>query len=72
MDEILRILFMSLMHKEDKIDRIGDFDSLCEVVWEQDKLVKIFAAINDDEINNYNTRELLFIADLAYQEVLAK
>lgn len=69
MDEILKMLFNELMHKEESIEAIKSMSELCTVVWSAEKIVEIFAAINDDENIVYNTADILAIADEAYQEV---
>lgn len=69
MDKMLKILFKEIMHKEESIKAIKSMSELCTVVWSTEKLVEIFAAINDDENIVYHTADILAVADEAYQEV---
>lgn len=69
MNEILKMMFMDIMHKEENIKGINTIDDLCCTVWDKNRIANIFAAINDDGNIGYKSKEILEIANMAYQEV---
>lgn len=70
MEEILKMLFGEILIKREEIKKIGTVEDLCKVIWNKDKLVSIFAAINGDR-DGFDTDEIIDIANKAYQEVCA-
>ena len=71
MDEILKMLFEVILERSSELKEINTISDLCEAVWDKGKLVKIFAANNDDQ-DGFSTEEILKIANAAYQEVKGK
>lgn len=59
------------MERSNELKEINTISDLCEAVWDKGKLVKIFAANNDDQ-DGFSTEEILKIANTAYQEVKGK
>lgn len=71
MKGILKMLFLQLMHKSDTVQDIENIGDLCEVSYCKDKIIEIFAVMNDDQ-DGFSTAEILSIANEAYQEVWTK
>lgn len=71
MEEILKMLFEAILNKNNKVENITTVQDLCNVAWDGNKVVRIFAANNDDQ-DGFSTEEILSIANKAYQEVCAQ
>ena len=71
MEEILEMLFEAILNKNNKVENIATVQDLCDVAWDSNKVVRIFAANNDDQ-DGFSTEEILSIANKAYQEVCAQ
>ena len=70
MDEILKMLFQSILFKREEIAEIKDTDNLYDTTTSPKQIIKIFAIMNDTQ-SNFSTEMLLKIANEAYQEVCA-
>lgn len=71
MEEILKMLFEAILNKNNKVENIATVQDLCDAAWDGNKVVRIFAANNDDQ-DGFSTEEILSIANKAYQEVCAQ
>lgn len=71
MEEILKMLFEAILNKNNKVENIETVQDLCDAAWDGNKVVRIFAANNDDR-DGFSTEEILSIANKAYQEVCAQ
>ncbi len=69
MEKILKMLFFELLYKDSEVSEIKSIDDLCKAVISTNKVVEIFAAMNDMNDEYYDTAKILKIADEAYQEV---
>ena len=71
MEEVLKMLFEAILNKNNNVENIATVQDLCDVAWDGNKVVRIFAAMNDDR-DGFGTEEILSIANKAYQEVRAQ
>ena len=67
MKTLLKMLFKEMMYKQSGVKRIDTISDLCKTIVLQDKLIELFAVLNDEA--DFGTEEILYIANLAYQEV---
>ena len=70
MEEILKLLLQEILSKDDRVEKIETVKELCDAAWDRERLIRIFAANNDDR-DGFSTEEILEIANEAYQEVCA-
>ena len=70
MEEILKMLLQEILSKDDRVEKIETVNELCDAAWDRERLIRIFAANNDDH-DGFSTEEILEIANEAYQEVCA-
>jgi len=67
MKTLLKMLFKEMMYKQSTVRRIDTVSDLCKAIIQQDKLIELFAVLNDEA--DFGTEEILYIANMAYQEV---
>lgn len=67
MKTLLKMLFKEMMFKQDAVRHINTIADLRRAVIAQEKLIELFAMLNDEA--DFSTEEILYIAELAYQEV---
>lgn len=69
MYEILKILFREIVRRQEDVKEVKTVPDLCRVSWNPSKVAEVFAALNDGA--EMDTKEILAIANDAYQEVCA-
>mgnify|MGYP001096000797 CR=1 FL=1 len=67
MDAVLRMLLQKMFYTTANLKEIKTVDDLCAIAICMEDVVKIFAAMNDDN-DGYSTAEILKIANEVYQE----
>lgn len=68
MEELLRIIFQDILHKEEEIKQIATIDDLCETTWYTSKLIRVLAAVCGER-QGYGMKEILTVANEVYQGV---
>lgn len=68
MEELLRIIFRDILHKEEGIQQIKTIGDLYKVTWYKEKLLNVFGAMCGDQ-QGCNMIKILAVADEIYQEV---
>ena len=70
MSGLLKMLFKQLLYKKDGVDHIENIEELCKAAYYPEKIAMVYSLLleSDHWISN---KDILIIADEAYQEVCA-